>query len=164
MKSNILFFITFVILNLCVFAQEEPESICEPDDRVSSIDPSIGRIILTGFTNGCATGFIIPNGKIVTAGHVISEDIVDGDWIEFNVKPSLPNGDLQYSDPEDKYMIDMNSISYQYEGLNASGYGKDWAVFSVFPNSITGLTPIQAQQSYKIAKKTYTPGSIIRIT
>ncbi len=170
MKSNILYFITFALfLNICVFAQEEPESICEPDDRVSSIDPAIGRIILTYDPyveqNLCATGFIIPNGKIVTAGHVIAELIIEGDWLEFNVKPSLPDGKLQYSDLEDRYIIDMNSISYQYEGPLQSGYGKDWAVFSVFPNSITGLTPIEAQESFKIVKKTNDPGNVnIRIT
>ena len=169
MKSNVLFFITLALfVNICAFAQEGSDAICDADDRVASVDPAVGRIIFTYSPyveqNLCATGFIIANGKIVTAGHVIAELIQEGDWLEFNVKPSLPNGQLQYSDPEDKYMIDMNSFSWQYEGSGSGGYGKDWAVFSVFPNQITGLTPIEAQQSYKISKKTYTPGSIIRIT
>jgi len=34
MKTNILFFITFtLLLNICAFAQQEPESLCGEDDR-----------------------------------------------------------------------------------------------------------------------------------
>ncbi len=167
MKTNIFYFITFILfLSAFTFSQEGSTDICGSDDRISSNDPAVGRIIHTAYINQnlASTGFIIANGKIVTAGHVFPL-LQEGDWLEFNVKTSLSNGNLQYSDDVDRYMIDMNSISYEYKGDLASGYGKDWMVFSVLPNTVTGLTPIQAQQSYKLVNKTYNPGNVnIRIT
>ncbi|MEE9448921.1 MAG: hypothetical protein V3V72_02630, partial [Ignavibacteriaceae bacterium] len=43
------------------------ESICGPtDDRIASDQPATGRLLSIG-----CTGWIIPNGKIVTAGHCL---------------------------------------------------------------------------------------------
>jgi V8-like Glu-specific endopeptidase len=113
------------------------ESICGPtDDRIPSSDPAVGRIIDIG-----CTGWIIPDGDIVTAGHCL--DATNADVLEFNVPLSLPNGTIQHPGPEDQYSIDQSSRIF----ING-GIGNDFGVCKVFPNSVTGLMPKQAQQAY----------------
>jgi len=66
-------------------------SICGPtDDRIFSNQPATGRLLSIG-----CTGWIIPNGKIVTAGHCLGGANV----MEFNVPLSLPSGTIQHPPP-----------------------------------------------------------------
>ncbi|WP_299438431.1 T9SS type A sorting domain-containing protein [uncultured Aquimarina sp.] len=121
------------------------------DDRVDSADDAIGRIVPIG-----CTGWIITNGKLVTAGHCVGSR---AEVIEFNVPKSNPDRTIVHPGPEDQYPIG-NFVS-PYPG-NAS-QANDWAVFEGFANSQTGLTPIQGQgASYNVVQDA--PGANITIT
>ncbi|NNF57946.1 MAG: PKD domain-containing protein [Rhodothermaceae bacterium] len=112
-----------------------PESQCGPvDDRTSSNDPAVGRLLDIG-----CTAWIIADGRFVSAGHCLSSTFLV-DVVEFNVPLSLSNGTLQHPGPEDQYTVDIGSI----ESVNG-GVGNDWGVFEVFDNTQTGLSPIEAQ-------------------
>jgi V8-like Glu-specific endopeptidase len=125
-------------------------TICGPsDDRIASDQPATGRLLSIG-----CTGWIIPNGKIATAGHCLSGANV----MEFNVPLSLPGGTIQHPPPEDQYSVDGTTIVG-----TGSGVGNDWGVFEVFPNSITGLMPKEAQSAYWPLQQDLGPDSI-RIT
>lgn len=122
-----------------------PSAICGEDTRISSYEKAVGRIV--GYYSNnlnspilIATGFIIPNGRLVTAAHVFYdlEPLEDKTIvIEFEVKLSGIGGNIVPSDPQHRYVIDKTSIN---KGGLADGY--DWAVFDVYPNSITGLYAI----------------------
>ncbi len=129
-----------------------PESQCGPtDDRISSNQPATGRLVSIG-----CTAWIIPNGKFVTAGHCL--DASTGTVVEFQVPPSLPSGTIQHPGPEDQYSVDVTSKIFVNGGI-----GNDWGVFEVFPNSITGLMPKEAQGAYWPLAQDLGPDSI-RIT
>ncbi len=127
-----------------------PESQCGPqDNRVASNDARAGRVMY----NGC-TGWIIDDGKLVTAGHCISGASV----IQFNVPLSSSFGSVRHPGPEDQYSIDFGSRVWTNGGV-----GNDWGVFRVFNNSQTGLQPIDAQgASFELAQDL--GPSTIRIT
>ncbi|WP_299256245.1 T9SS type A sorting domain-containing protein [uncultured Aquimarina sp.] len=121
------------------------------DDRVDSADDAIGRIVPIG-----CTGWIITNGKLVTAGHCVGSR---AEVIEFNVPKSNPDRTIVHPGPEDQYPIG-NFVS-PYPG--SPSQANDWAVFDGFANSQTGQTPIQGQgASYNVVQDT--PGSNITIT
>ena len=129
-----------------------PESICgSTDDRIASDQPATGRLVSIG-----CTAWIIPNGKFVTAGHCL--DATSGTVVEFQVPMSLPNGTIQHPSPEDQYSVDVTSKIFVNGGV-----GNDWGVFEVFPNSITGLMPKEAQGAYWPLAQDLGPDSI-RIT
>ncbi|MFK7848540.1 MAG: PKD domain-containing protein [Rhodothermales bacterium] len=113
-----------------------PLSQCGPvDDRIASTDPAVGRILDIG-----CTGWIITNGKYVTAGHCLDASASFLDVLQFNVPISLSDGTLQHPGPEDQYVIDTSSTLFVNGGV-----GDDWGTFEVFNNSETGLQPIDAQ-------------------
>ncbi len=121
------------------------------DDRVDSNDAAVGRIVPIG-----CTGWIITNGRLVTAGHCVGSR---AQVIEFNVPKSNPDRTIVHPGPEDQYPIG-NFVS-PYPG-NAS-QANDWGVFRASANSQTGLTPIQAQgKSFNVVRTA--PGSNITIT
>lgn len=127
------------------------ESICDGNDfRVASNHPAVGRIISVG-----CTGWIIPNGKIVSAGHCYAGS---ANVLQFNVPMSLPNGTIQHPGPQDQYSV--NSASRVFAN---SGVGNDWGVAEVFPNSVTTLMPIQAQNAFFTLVQNLGPDTI-RIT
>jgi len=134
--------------------QEDPSlSICGPtDDRELSNQPATGRLL----SPGC-TGWIIPNGKIVSAGHCLTS-ATGSTVLEFNVPPSLPNGTIQHPGPEDQYSVNVSTRVF----VN-SGIGNDWGVIEAYPNSVTNLLPIQAQGTYWPLAQNLGPDSI-RIT
>jgi V8-like Glu-specific endopeptidase len=152
MDNNIYFKINEVVAG--DWASPSPYStICGPtDDRQLSNDPAAGRLLNIG-----CTAWIIPNGKIVSAGHCLSS-AGSVNVLEFNVPLSLPNGTLQHPGPEDQYPADATSRIYVNGGV-----GNDWGVFEVFPNSITGLMPKAAQNAYFTLVQDLGPDSI-RIT
>jgi hypothetical protein len=111
--------------------------LCGQDDRVSSTDPRVGRIMPIG-----CTGWIVSNGAHLTAGHCDGGGI-NMALLQFNVPPSLPDGTPQNPPPEDQYFIDLASIVSSVDGL-----GNDWAVFACDPDPNTGLLPVQAQGAF----------------
>jgi V8-like Glu-specific endopeptidase len=125
------------------------ESICgSADNRVASNDRAIGRL-----SNGC-TAWLIPNGRLVTAGHCADNMSV----VEFNVPLSTTGGLLQHPGPQDQYAVNTSSVVF-----SDGGEGNDYAVFTVFNNTTTGRTPLQTQgRSLSVTQAA--PGSTIRIT
>ncbi|GJQ57759.1 MAG: hypothetical protein SCALA701_05600 [Candidatus Scalindua sp.] len=96
------------------------ESICGSyDNRVSSNDPAVGRIVPAG-----CTGWIISNGAFLTAGHCRGT----GHVIQFNVPASQPNGTILHPPPEDQYPI-------TYLDFQSNGVGGDWAIFQTGSNN-----------------------------
>jgi V8-like Glu-specific endopeptidase len=128
------------------------ESQCGPtDDRISSDQLATSRLMNIG-----CTAWIIPNGHFVSAGHCL--DGSNSTYVEFQVPPSLPGGTVQHPGPEDQYSVDVSTKVYTNGGI-----GNDWGTFEVFPNSITGLMPKEAQGAYWPLKQDLGPDSI-RIT
>ncbi len=128
------------------------KSQCGPvDDRVDSADDAIGRIVPIG-----CTGWIITNGRLVTAGHCVGSR---AQIIEFNVPKSNPDRTIVHPGPEDQYPIGNFVSPYP----NSPSTANDWAVFTASPNTQTGLTVIQAQgKSFNVVQSN--PGSNITIT
>lgn len=121
------------------------------DDRVDSTDDAIGRIVPIG-----CTGWIITNGRLVTAGHCGGSR---AQIIEFNVPKSNPDRTIVHPGPEDQYPIS----NFQSPYTTSPSQANDWAVFTAGANSQTGQTPIQAQgKSYNVVQDA--PGSTITIT
>lgn len=134
------------------FQGEITESQCGPtDDRIASNQPATARLLSVG-----CTAWIIPNGKFATAGHCL--DGSSSTVVQFNVPLSLPNGTLQHPGPEDQYSVNVSSKIFTNGGI-----GNDWGVFEVYPNSVTGLMPKQAQNAYWPLVQNLGPDSI-RIT
>ncbi len=126
------------------------ESQCGPtDDRIPSNDVRQGRLMNIG-----CTAWLIPNGKLVTAGHCNA-----GTLVEFNVPQSLPNGTIQHPGPEHQYSAIASSKVFQDGGV-----GNDWCVFAVNPNSVTSLMPAVAQGAVYALVQSYATGDSIRIT
>ena len=146
-------FIKVIEVNVGEWAHPlDPESQCGPtDDRVASNQPATARLLNVG-----CTAWIIPNGKFVSAGHCL--DGSGANVVEFNVPLSLPGGTLQHPGPEDQYSVNVSTKVFTNGGI-----GNDWGVFEVFPNSITGLMPKQAQNAYWPLVQDLGPDSI-RIT
>jgi len=146
-------FINIDEINVGEWYQGDPiESQCGPtDDRIPSNQPATSRLLSIG-----CTAWIIPNGKFVTAGHCL--DGSGATVVEFNVPLSLPNGTLQHPGPEDQYSVNVSTKIFTNGGI-----GNDWGVFEVYPNSITGLMPKQAQNAYWPLVQDLGPDSI-RIT
>ncbi|WP_159090645.1 RICIN domain-containing protein [Aquimarina aquimarini] len=144
--------IGFTIAELGV-GEKDPEvkSQCgSADNRVGSNDAAIGRIVPIG-----CTGWIISNGRLVTAGHCVGSR---AQLIEFNVPKSNSGGSIVHPGPEDQYPIGSFVTDY-VRGRPET----DWAVFTASANSQTGQTPIQAQRkSFNVVQSA--PSSNITIT
>jgi V8-like Glu-specific endopeptidase len=130
-------------------------SICGPtDDRVLSDDPRAGRALPVG----CSAWIIDDcNHCLLTAGHCFG--LGDIDVVEFNVPLSNSEGGLNHPPPEDQYATDGSSIQYV-----SGGIGNDWGYFGCFPNSNTGLTPVEAQGDCYAVVQPYPVSGEIRIT
>ena len=125
---------------------------CGPtDDRISSDQHATGRLLSIG-----CTAWIIPNGHFVSAGHCL--DGGGSNTVQFQVPPSLPNGTIQHPGPEDQYSVNVATKVFVNGGI-----GNDWGTFEVFPNSITGLMPKEAQGAFWPLVQDLGPDSI-RIT
>jgi V8-like Glu-specific endopeptidase len=110
-----------------------PESQCGPnDDRTATTDGAIGRIM----PEGC-TGWLIPNGNFLTAGHCCS-NAAGIDILEFYVPASNADGTTNAANPVNQYPVNDATINFQDAGI-----GDDWCVFSVGTNSTTGKTPVE---------------------
>lgn len=114
--------------------QPSPESQCGgSDDRVPSSAANRARLLQMG-----CTANLTADGCFITAGHCLDAG-GPNDVVEFNVPLSNPNTSLNHPPPSDQYIPTPNS-----QHVNG-GLGNDWGVFTVFPNTETGLMPLQAQ-------------------
>ena len=103
------------------------------DDRVASSADNRGRLLDVG-----CTANLTADGCFITAGHCMaSASLVD--VVEFNVPLSTANGGLVHPSPADQY------VPTGLRQFSNGGIGNDWGVFTVFANTETGLTPLQAQ-------------------
>lgn len=104
------------------------KDICgKTDDRVLSFEPEVGRALETlDSTHGC-TVTMISRSCAISAGHC--HPVLK--FIEFNT-PISENGVLRHSRLEDTYEVDLTSMKWK------KGFGTDYAVFKLLPNSITG--------------------------
>ena len=134
-------------------------TICGEDDRVSSDDNAVARMVPVG-----CTAWIAHNGLLISAGHChyfsgnFSEEI-----IQFNVPSSLGDGTIQHPGVDDQYIIgDYEHHNYVY----GEPPGIDWLVFNVFDNPTTGLQPLNAQDAYFELERTdiFDDNEVIRIT
>ena len=134
-----------------------PDSICGPtDDRTLSSDNRAAR-----HSVGCTSWLISDtNHQFLTAGHCGASA---GSVMSFNVPLSSGSGAIVQAAPQDQYVVDSGSVQGNNGG---SGVGDDWCYFGVFPNSTTGLMPVQAYGSwYTVAvPPAYSAGQVIRIT
>ncbi|MEZ6038564.1 MAG: hypothetical protein R3F29_13870 [Planctomycetota bacterium] len=133
------------------------DSICgNTDDRVLDNNPRVARMQPTGCTvwmiNDCGHCFL-------TAGHCIGSG---SQIVEFNVPLSTSSGSLQHPPPSDQYTIDQSSM----QDNGGQGTGNDWAYFGVFDNSVTGLTPYEANGglAFTLIPPPSVSGQIIRVT
>ncbi len=106
------------------------------DDRIPSDQHATSRLMSIG-----CTAWIIPNGHFVSAGHCLGGS--NSNTVQFQVPPSLPNGTVQHPGPEDQYSVDASTKVFVVGGV-----GNDWGTFEVFPNSVTGLMPKEAQGAF----------------
>ena len=143
-----------VLVGQHTFQSQEMDNLATiSNNRVSSSDPAVGRLHDYFDGNG-ATAWIAANGYLVTAGHISGRWSYDGEngkdfaeqILEFNVPNSNPNGTINPSNPKDQYAI--SNWSTTFVEFNTTTTGEDWAFFTVYPNSETGLLPLQAQQKY----------------
>jgi len=120
-----------------------PLSICDGvDERQLSDGPADARSLPVGCT---AWLFNERHYCLLTAGHCANNT----DVVEFNVPLQANNGGWIFSHPDDQYAVDPDSKQISSGG---GGCTNDWSYFGVFPNSNTGLTPLQAQgSSYPLA-------------
>jgi Trypsin len=111
------------------------ESQCGPtDDRVPSFEPARARLL----NIGCTASIYNEQSCFITAGHCLSSPSLVN-VVEFNVPPSLPNGNLVHPAPADQYVPTSERMFIN------GGIGNDWGLFKVFPNTQTGLLPFAAQ-------------------
>ncbi|MBO0930859.1 T9SS type A sorting domain-containing protein [Fibrella aquatilis] len=126
-----------------------PESLTETYPYAKAV----GRF--TNGTDSYGTGWIAPNGAIVTAYRMYDYYFYPDpyDVIEFNVPPSL-GGTVMHPAPQDQYPLKnrnlpRSSLVYFKDEPKASGhffwYG--WVIFEPLPNG-TGLRPGERQQEY----------------
>lgn len=133
-------------------------SLCGGDDRVSTTDPAIGRILIykDGRLQAKGTAYIIQNGALLTAGHCFRSDC---NLIEFNVPSSLNDGTIQPPGPSDQYTVD-----HVLKGPGVDTGPQDYAIFTCYPNSETGRLPLEAQQAfYRIVNDDQFPAEV-RVT
>ncbi|WP_108867005.1 T9SS type A sorting domain-containing protein [Aquimarina aquimarini] len=143
----------------------DKDGFCSGNDRrVASNDAAVGRIF---YLKGVCSSWIVSNGKMITAGHCVRSMRDNRATVEFNVPPSAPDGTFLHSPPEDQYIVNLNTIKEGGKWVPFMGgelyEGLDWAVFEVYPNNETRLTPLQAQRKYFELEQS-TPGNRIRIT
>ncbi|MEL6741008.1 MAG: hypothetical protein AAFP26_10175, partial [Planctomycetota bacterium] len=134
-------------------------SLCGGDDRVVSSDPRDARFMPEGCT---AFLFNRRTNDLLTAGHC---DFLPGSLVQFNTPLSTSGGTPMPPAPEDQYPVDFDSIQ---SARNVGGVflGNDWAVFGVFDNADTGLSPLAAQGASRMLAETVPSpdGRSIRIT
>ena len=134
---------------------QSPESICGMDDRVSSDDAAVGRIMPIG-----NSAFIVSNAANLTVGHIIGLPGVD--ILQFNVPDSRPDGTPMNPPPEDQYPIEPET-TIEFFNDGAGQLGNNWAVFETFANSNTGRLAVHVQGAFKRMSRDLNP-TTVRLT
>jgi hypothetical protein len=118
------------------------EDLCGSDNRIRSYENAVGRIITEPY-GYFGTGFILFNGRIATAGHVL-RNISNTDYsvIEFNVPLSNADGGINHAAAIDQYTFKYNFIIDKHD----NGEGDDWGIF--YTNTNNGLGPKERQNSF----------------
>ena len=129
-------------------------SLCGGDDgRVPSNDPRVGRL----FFGGC-TGWLASNGAAMTAGHCGDPDgDLSGVLMEFNVPPSSSNGVPDAASLDDQYPV----TSWAFI---SGGEGADFSVYTIGPNSNTGLEAHLVQGFFHMTGMVPAEGATVRVT
>ncbi len=128
-------------------------SICgDFDDRNPSSDPRVGRLFEFG---GC-TGWLVHNGAALTAGHCGNPDgAIMGSVLGFNVPPSDANGATNAPSIDDQYPV-TGVVAFE-----SDGEGEDYSVFTLGPNSNTGLRAHIAQDFYHMTSSVPSEGETL---
>ena len=128
----------------------------DEDNRIPSTDSRVGRLRYN--TGGCCTGWLIPEGIVLTAGHCGDGDIT-GVVMEFNVPPSDSDGSPNNSNPEDQYPANTRRWIFQNNGA-----GEDFAVFTLHPNGTTHLSAHDVQGSFWLTTNVPSADHTMRVT
>lgn len=146
----------FIILQFTVSAFHN-KSICDYDQRTASFDSKVGRIRASQSSSHPCTATLIGENCLITAGHCQADD---ESWIvEFDV----PSSDDATGKMKPSSIENVFHSKTLYGRMNAH-HGKDWMVFSVKKNSITGNYPGQERGFYEIAQHTPFPFATLSIT
>jgi V8-like Glu-specific endopeptidase len=153
MKALIVATMAAIIFAPSAFSQTK--SLCGGDDRTYSYDEKIGRIVESLDNKRGCTATMISSDCAITAGHCV--EIMN--YIQFNVPH--PQGDdvVTVSAPEDTFTPNKKTIQFVDKG-----WGKDWAVFKVNPNAVTGKLPGDIYGYYPVTFNKPKKRSMLRIT
>ena len=115
-----------LLLSTSTFAANQKAICGKEDNRTLSYKKEVGRVLETlESTHGCTMTMVGPSCAL-SAGHCVP--ILN--LVEFNTPTSI-DSILQHSADEDIYEVDKASIVW------SKGFGTDYAVFKLHPNSIT---------------------------
>ncbi len=147
--SHVFFNLDSVLVDTGNVASHGPDrTLTLVNNRTPSDDPAVGRLRDPANGNAEATAWIAANGYLVTAGHVgylwSTKSNRSEQVLQFDVPNSQSDGTMLDPPAQDQYYIDQ----WIWYPDSTTLTGDDWGVFSVHPNSETGLYPTQAQQSY----------------
>lgn len=169
--EGIFFQIVRITVGEDVGEQDGIKALCDgDDDRVPINDSRVGRIL----AGGC-TAFLVSNGAVLTAGHCVDWDPDDGGpglpdgvldltgVVEFDVPLSATNGTVRMADADDQYPIDLTSVDWNFDG-EGQGLGKDWAVFSIFPNPNNEDRAHVTRGFFRVTREIPSLNTTIRIT
>lgn len=118
------------------------EQQCGADTRELSQRDHVGRM----FPAAC-TAFLLDDDILITAGHCFRRREAGLQIVEFNVGLSDPDtGALAQQDARHVYPVRPETMACGDCSVATNHHhGRDWAVFKVGRNSVTGLSPSDAQ-------------------
>ncbi|EQC49853.1 serine protease [Bacteriovorax sp. DB6_IX] len=147
----------FILSLLNSLTNSQTKTICQLDERQISYNEKVARTRASLLSSSPCSASLIGKNCLISAGHC-----QDGlqDWItEFDTPLSdMLSGKMNPSLPENIF-----NLKKVYGRKNAF-HGKDWLVFSVKRNEITGNFPGEERGHYEILKTLPLPKSLLRIT
>jgi hypothetical protein len=126
------------------------DSPCGPDNRISTTDGRVGRVLSPTFSTVCSGFLVGTNDVFATAGHCVAQG--SGLVVQFDPPPSLPDGSLQHPPPSKQFAVAWSTAAFENFGP-----GQDWGAFRLLPNLTTGASASAQQGSFTLAA---TPPSI----
>lgn len=137
-----------------------PGKILGPDDRVSVADPRVGRLISTA---GVCTGWLTSIGAVLTAGHcpLGTPGTPTVSVIQFNVPPSLGNGQPISPPAVDQYPLKSFAIS-----TIENPPGQDWQIAAILLNTANEAAYDRQKASFRLSAQTLstTPSMLLQVT
>ena len=107
------------------------QSICgNDDDRVSTTDDAVGRLIHTEEDPRGCTSWLIESGAVLTAGHCLRPGLESFEVLQFRVPDSDDDGAIQHPPAQHQYPIQTEIASAD------GGRGNDWAVLTYGGNAL----------------------------